>query len=57
MSFTKGAHYFKLGYHYRFQYLFFGLQNRTSFSFTSVSWASKRYFVGQASLPNAWVSP
>ncbi len=33
VSWTKGSHFFKAGYHYRYHYVFFGLENRTNFNF------------------------
>ena len=32
ISWTKGSHYFKAGYHYRYHYVFFGLTGRTRFN-------------------------
>ena len=34
VSWTKGSHFFKAGYHYRYHYVFFGLENRTNFNFS-----------------------
>ena len=34
LSWTQGSHLFKAGYHYRYHYVFFGFQNRSSFNFT-----------------------
>jgi len=33
VSWTKGSHFMKAGYHYRYHYVFFGLENRANFSF------------------------
>ncbi len=35
ISWTKGSHYFKAGYHMRYQYLIFGFERRTNFSFSN----------------------
>ena len=34
ISWTKGSHFFKAGYHYRYHYVFFGLENRANFTFS-----------------------
>ena len=34
LSWTQGSHLFKAGYHYRYHYVFFDLQARSSFNFT-----------------------
>ena len=35
VSWTKGNHYLKAGYHYRYHYVFFGLERRSELHFTS----------------------
>ena len=35
VSLTRGSHLIKFGYHYRYQYIFFGLNLRSSFQFTN----------------------
>jgi len=35
VSWTRGSHFFKAGYHYRYHYVFFGLQSRSRFDFSN----------------------